>query len=207
VTAEFFRKPILNSPYTHPWRHWEMDESGQPTQRIAETRRKADFVTPIPKPKNRKASQAELGLEDELGLSTAAQQYDLKSIINQVRGAVDAWRKLPEGSWLVTPETARLLKHWRHHDFGGVRPFFCQVEAVETAIWLTEVAPVAARHLAHHRVHLEARGAPGPKRSCPSSQAQLASGVTINLRIEAKRRAKNGASASSSGWPGSNQAT
>jgi type III restriction enzyme len=37
--------------------------------------------------------------------------------------------------------TARLLQHWRHHKFGGVRPFFCQVEAAETAIWLTEVAP------------------------------------------------------------------
>ena len=43
--------------------------------------------------------------------------------------------------WQVTPETARLLEHWRHHDFAGIRPFFCQVEAVETAIWLTEVAP------------------------------------------------------------------
>ena len=43
--------------------------------------------------------------------------------------------------WQVSPETARLIQHWRHHKFGGVRPFFCQVEAVETAIWVTEVAP------------------------------------------------------------------
>ena len=43
--------------------------------------------------------------------------------------------------WLVTPETARLLKHWRSDGFQGVRPFFCQIEAVETAIWLAEVAP------------------------------------------------------------------
>jgi type III restriction enzyme len=43
---------------------------------------------------------------------------------------------------MVTPETARLLQHWRHHTFSRLfRPFFCQVEAVETAIWLTEVAP------------------------------------------------------------------
>ena len=50
--------------------------------------------------------------------------------------------RLPNPSqWQVTPETARLLQHWRHHKFSGVRPFFCQVEAVETAIWLTEVAP------------------------------------------------------------------
>ena len=41
----------------------------------------------------------------------------------------------------MTPETARLLEHWRHHPFNNARPFFCQIEAVETAIWLTEVAP------------------------------------------------------------------
>jgi type III restriction enzyme len=39
------------------------------------------------------------------------------------------------------PETVRLLQHWRHHKFNSIRPFFCQIEAVETAIWLTEVAP------------------------------------------------------------------
>jgi type III restriction enzyme len=44
-------------------------------------------------------------------------------------------------NWNVTPETARLLNHWRNHRFGGIRPFFCQIEAVETLIWLTEVAP------------------------------------------------------------------
>jgi type III restriction enzyme len=41
----------------------------------------------------------------------------------------------------VSPETARLLQHWRHHPFQSQKPFFCQVEAVETIIWLTEVAP------------------------------------------------------------------
>lgn len=52
------------------------------------------------------------------------------------------WRTIPDpGKWQVTPETARLLQHWRHHPFSSVRPFFCQVEAVETAVWLTEVAP------------------------------------------------------------------
>ena len=45
----------------------------------------------------------------------------------------------------MTPETARLLQHWRHHQFSGYRPFFCQIEAVETAIWLTEVTPKAGK--------------------------------------------------------------
>ena len=54
---------------------------------------------------------------------------------------MDTWRTLVPSQWQVTPETARLLQHWRQHEFNGVRPFFCQIEAVEAAIWLTEVAP------------------------------------------------------------------
>src|SRR5687767_13525673 len=140
----FFDHPILNSPYECPRRHWELDGSGQPTQQILDTRRRAEFITPIPKPKKRKttAKQSEFVFNEGKGLSTAEQQYDPTSMINEVRSHVDQWQALPKPSqWYVSPETARLLQHWRHHKFAGVRPFFCQVEAVETAIWLTEVAP------------------------------------------------------------------
>lgn len=50
----FFEQPILNSPYEYPSRHWELDATGQPTQQIIEKRRRAEFITPIPKPKKRK---------------------------------------------------------------------------------------------------------------------------------------------------------
>ena len=147
MSNPFFDHPILNSPYECPQRHWELDASGQPTQQILERRRRAEFITPIPKPKKRKksAKQDELVLDEGKGLSTKKQQYDLTSIINEVRKNVDSWRDLPSpNQWQVTPETTRLLQHWRHHKFSGIRPFFCQVEAVETAIWLTEVAPHTA---------------------------------------------------------------
>lgn len=142
MSIPFFDHPILNSPYQCPQRHWELDDSGQPTQEIVATRRKAEFITPIPKPKKRKTKdqQTEIVFDEGKGISTKEQQYDPTSIINEVRQQVDTWRKLAPGQWQVTPETARLLHHWRHHDFNDVRPFFCQVEAVETAIWLTEVA-------------------------------------------------------------------
>ena len=75
-------------------------------------------------------------------LEKEGQQYELMEVINELRRRVDAWRSIPDsGRWRVTPVTARLLKHWRSHRFGDIRPFFCQVEAAETAIWLTEVAP------------------------------------------------------------------
>jgi len=140
----FFDKPILNSPYVRPARHWELDEHGQPTQKIVERRRAVSFITPIPKPKKHKSKDKQKGFvfDEGKGLSTEQQQYDTTPIINEVRGHVEAWRSLPNSSqWQVTPETARLLTHWRHHEFASIRPFFCQVEAVETAIWLTEVAP------------------------------------------------------------------
>src|SRR6266536_2431374 len=144
MANRFFEHPILYSPYEYPTCHWEL-EDGQPTQKIIERRRRAEFITPIPKPKKRRGSpaQQQIVFDEGKGLSTKQQQYDPTSIINELRQQVDQWRGLPRNLWQVTPETGRLLEHWRHHAFSDFRPFFCQVEAVETAIWLTEVAPHA----------------------------------------------------------------
>jgi type III restriction enzyme len=158
MTNEFFEKPILNSPYDYPKRHWELDDTGQPTQEILETRRPADFITPIPKPKKRKggADQAQFAFDEGKGLTTEDQQYAHTAIINGVRQQVDQWRMLPNpNQWRVTPETARLLQHWRSHKFSDIRPFFCQIEAVETAIWLSEVAPSAGNAAKAFLEHLE----------------------------------------------------
>ena len=155
MNDKFFTKPILNSPYESPKQYWELDDSGQPTQEIIEGRRPAKFITPIPKPKKTKTSKAQEGFvfDEGINLSTKNQQYDPTPIINEVRKYVEAWRALPNpNQWQVTPETTRLLQHWRHYKFSSVRPFFCQVEAVETAIWLTEVAPYskAGKKLLEH---------------------------------------------------------
>ena len=155
--SEFFSQPILNSPYQYPGRHWELDEHGQPTGRIADGRRKASFVTPIPKPKKQSKAQINIVFDEGKGLSTESQQYDIRSILNELRLQVDRWRNLPDPStWHVTPETTRLLQHWRHHPFASIRPFFCQVEAVETLIWLTEVAPNVGKEGRRFLDHLEA---------------------------------------------------
>jgi len=141
----FFKQPILNSPYEYPTRHWELDSDGQPTHAIIESRRRAEFITPIPKPKKRKKvdeDQLSIAFDEGKGLSTEAQKYDPTSMINTIRKHVDTWRMISnQNDWKVTPETARLLQHWRSHKFSNIRPFFCQVEAIETLIWLTEVAP------------------------------------------------------------------
>ena len=150
MSSDFFDKPILNSPYDYPGQHWELDESRQPTGKIIDTRRPTDFVTPIPKPRKRRQSQdgvqQTLNLYDTQGISDDSQSYSLSVYINSIRDKVSAWRRLEDPStWKVTPTTERLLQHWRHYPFQGIRPFFCQVEAVETAIWLAEVAPRQVR--------------------------------------------------------------
>ena len=48
----FFDQPILNSPYEYPRQHWELDDQGQPTQQIIESRRRVAFLTSIPTPRN-----------------------------------------------------------------------------------------------------------------------------------------------------------
>ena len=153
------REPVLRPPDSQlalqvPQRHWELDAR-------ASRRNKSSSAAAVPsssrrspsrRSARRRSDQQEAGFRRGQGLSTQEQQYDPTSIINEVRGHVDSWRALPNPSeWQVTPETARLLQHWRHHDFSGIRPFFCQVEAVETAIWLTEVAPESKRRQAAAR--------------------------------------------------------
>ena len=141
----FFDEPIRNSPYEYPKEHWERDEDGLPTNQLIPRRRLAEFIAPaVPPPRKRRRGQDQQGLafRDDKGLSTEKQQYDPTPIINALRHRIDVWRDIPNpNQWHVTPETARLLQHWRHHEFSGYRPFFCQVEAAETVIWLTEVAP------------------------------------------------------------------
>src|SRR5918995_1850352 len=69
MSNPFFERPILNSPYEHPRRHWELDSSGLPTGSIVERRRRAEFITPIPKPKKHRAKQAEMVFDEGKGFS------------------------------------------------------------------------------------------------------------------------------------------
>ena len=144
MSERFFNDPILNSPYDCPTQHWELLD-GIPTEAAVASRRESRLITPIPQPRKRggKGEQVQqrslaIGAQE---LPDEQQQYEVTQQINSIRALVAEWRQAPESQWKVTPETARLLQHWRHHEFQGIRPFFCQIEAAETAIWLTEVAP------------------------------------------------------------------
>jgi type III restriction enzyme len=150
AAESFFEHPILNSPYEPPRLHHALDKDGQPLDLPPiEGRRRSELITPVPKPRKRKNKPEQKGFVfgDKEGLSSVEQEYNPTPIINEIRSHVEAWRALPNpADWGVTPATAHLLTHWRHHNFESVRPFFCQVEAVETIIWLTEVARQQKRY-------------------------------------------------------------
>ncbi len=144
--AQFFQEPILNSPYEEPTRHHALDEDGQATDEPPVLgRRRSELITPVPKPRKRRGKadpkQIAMDLQSGDGISSQEQEYNPTPIINEIRSRVADWRRLPsQTDWGVTPTTARLLRHWRDYEFQGIRPFFCQIEAVETIIWLTEAA-------------------------------------------------------------------
>ncbi|TMV15678.1 restriction endonuclease [Arenibacterium halophilum] len=97
------------------------------------------------------------------GLEGQDVAYNVTEFVNEMRSQVDAWRALPNpNDWQVTPVTQRLLQHWRaiqRDETQAIRPFFCQLEAVETAIWMTEVAPKMGERGKRVRKRLETANA------------------------------------------------
>ena len=73
--------------------------------------------------------------EDQMTLLPDPELREANIFINRVRAQVTAWRNSDYPG--VTPTTKRLLEHWNDPD-NEPRLFFCQREAVETAIYLNE---------------------------------------------------------------------
>lgn len=118
--------PILNSPFEEPRRHFKFDKSGI-TKEIVESRRRSSYFIPIAASK-RKGAQQSLWTEERI---------EENELINQIRNRVDQWRS--GGYAGVTNTTSRLLEHWNNPERER-RLFFCQIEAIETIIYITEVA-------------------------------------------------------------------
>ena len=144
----FYLRPILNSPYYPPCEHHVFNADGTPTALDPEPgRRRSTYITPVPASRKKSVKDQSSFAYGDRGED--GQEYGPSRIINELRGYLDSWRRLPESAdWGVTATTKRLLQHWRHHGFEGPRPFFCQLEAVETAIWLAEVADRRRQHRA-----------------------------------------------------------
>lgn len=125
--------PIINSPFEEPQRHFRFDNDGI-TSEIIESRRDSQTFIPIAKPRKR---DKQTQLEFEFWTNDRVEK---NTFINQIRERVSWWRKADyRGTVNITPITRRLLEYWKN-PLRERRLFFCQIEALETAIYITEVA-------------------------------------------------------------------
>ena len=124
--------PILNSPYRMPTRHFAFDDDGI-TSAISDGRRPSSFFIPIAQPRKR-GPAAQLTLAGE---GWTAERLTPNDFINRVREQLQLWRR--SGRPGMTAVSRELLEYWTAPD--RTNPlFFCQVETLETAIFLSEVA-------------------------------------------------------------------
>jgi len=117
---------ILNSPFEEPTQYWEYNFKSRRFVRL-EGRRKAGYLV---------ASEHSKSFDDPGHFIEIA-------LVNTIRPRVKKWRE--DGYPGATGITRRLLEHWyNHEERENRRFFFCQLEAIETLIWLTE-APEAQK--------------------------------------------------------------
>jgi type III restriction enzyme len=126
------KSPILNSPYTEPNRHFKSDERGL-TDEVLEYRRPSSFYIPVPRAKT-KQKQLELNISEGAFGSELQKENEL---INKVRDKIKEWRK--SGYNGITKASRDLLHFWQD-DQRENKLFFCQIEALETLIYINEVA-------------------------------------------------------------------
>ncbi len=111
---------IVNSPYVEPQCHWRYLRDTR-TFELVQGRRPAGYVV----------ASGDSKTFDDPGVFVEI------PLVNQIRPRVAAWRAA--GYPGITSITKRLLEHWYDpEEFETRRFFFCQLEAIETLIWLTE---------------------------------------------------------------------
>ncbi|MCH9715996.1 MAG: DEAD/DEAH box helicase family protein, partial [Gammaproteobacteria bacterium] len=128
--------PILNSPYKEPEESWLLGDDGLPTGIISGGRRPSRILIPIPKATAYRRQKKQY----QLDLQVDAEQEKDNSNVNLLRDELKKWRQKPLEDRGISSITVRLLRHW-YEGKVSPRPFFCQIEAVETFIWLNEIAP------------------------------------------------------------------
>ncbi len=122
--------PIINSPFDEPTRHFRFTDEGI-TNEVVDGRRTSSYFVPIARPKTKGAKQLQFDTE------WTQDRIEENKLVNDIRRRVTVWR---QGGYVgITPTTARLIAYWTDPS-REKKLFFCQIEALETAIYIAEVA-------------------------------------------------------------------
>ncbi len=116
--TETTKELIINSPYEKPKKHLKYVREIRKFE-LVEGRRPAGYII---------ASEASASFDDP-GI------FIPLNLVNKIREKVDEWR---HGNYEgITPITRMLLEHWKDPQ-REMKLFFCQIEAIETLVWLVE---------------------------------------------------------------------
>ncbi|MDP8206696.1 MAG: DEAD/DEAH box helicase family protein [Candidatus Electryonea clarkiae] len=146
MKTKTIENPIINSPFEEPARHFRFDESGI-TDDILTGRRNSTYRLPgVPGVKK----HGKLTIQEQLGFDDSIMETEQENpFVNELRAYIRQWRRQDYSDPNPTRVTRRLLDHWKDPERQNRRNrlFYCQLEAVETAIYLTEAAPKFRPHL------------------------------------------------------------
>lgn len=130
MTDTIIENPILNSPFREPDRHFRFNDDGI-TNEIVKGRRNSIYFVPIPRSKRKGKQNSFFDTE------WTQDRIEENKIVNRIRERVGQWREV--GYAGITPTTRRLLQYWSKPERDR-KLFFCQIEALETIIYVTEAA-------------------------------------------------------------------
>ena len=117
---------IICNPYMPPTHYWKYDSYQHQFHKFT-GRRPAGFL---------KATQSRESFDDP-------GEFIELNLVNLIRKKVDEWRNA--GYPYITNITRQLLEFWHDESVRENRFFFCQLEAIETLIWLVETPDTEKR--------------------------------------------------------------
>jgi type III restriction enzyme len=145
---------------------------GAKRDEIVSSRRPSAYFIPVAQPKKK-------GKQLELGTEWTDDRLRENDYINDVRAAVGDWRRRDYPG--VTRTTRRLLEYWQRPDRDR-RLFFCQIEAAETAIYLTECVGKAGKQYLTNKLR-EANQTANPELDRMAFKMATGSGKTVVMAM------------------------
>lgn len=130
MAQRIIENPVINSPFSEPSKYFRFDDEGI-TSEIVEGRRPSSYFLPIAQPRKRDK-------QTKFETEWTKDRIRPNEFVNEVRAHVDAWRR--GGRTGLTSTSRQLIEYWTDES-REKKLFFCQIEALETLMYLTEAAP------------------------------------------------------------------
>jgi len=124
--SKTIEKLVINSPYHEPKEHWMYDASSKDFSRQLGRRSAGYFI----------AGQGSNDYND-------VGEFIMLPMVNEIRSRVKSWREKDYPG--ITSITRKLIEHWYAKDVRRHSFFFCQLDAIETIIWLKEAEETERR--------------------------------------------------------------